>query len=328
MSTEAETAGAVPLVSVLMITYNHEAHIARAIEGVLSQKTAFPFELIIGEDCSKDRTGEIVREYAARHPGIIRLVTSPENVGMKRNASRVLEAARGKYVAWCEGDDWWIDEHKLADQAAILEADDGVGMVYTDHDRVDLQTGERQASYLRVKGYARNASPGIEDILAGTAGIQTCTVMARTDMVRSLKQQDAYLYSSNEILMTDVPMWAEIAMRSRVAFIDRSTAARGVLAESATQSRQAAKRLRFWISSSVMRMYLCDKYHLPAQLRKLHETLWRRRSLKLALLEGDRALAAKVRQASPGFDLRDWLLYIGARVPLLGAAMRGLIRIN
>src|SRR4051794_11173124 len=76
---------AAPLVSVLMITYNHEDYIAEAIEGVLAQKTDFPIELLIGEDCSTDGTPDIVEDYRRRHPHLIRVITSKYNVGVLRN---------------------------------------------------------------------------------------------------------------------------------------------------------------------------------------------------------------------------------------------------
>lgn len=110
-----------PLVSVLMLAHNHEAYIAQAIESILGQQCEFPFELIIGEDCSQDRTRGICLDYQKRYPGIIRVVFSNENVGMHRNFARIWYRARGKYIAMCEGDDYWIDRDKIAKQVAWLE---------------------------------------------------------------------------------------------------------------------------------------------------------------------------------------------------------------
>ena len=120
-----------PLVSVCMTTYNHEPYIAEAIESVLAQQTSFGVELVVGEDCSTDRTAAICREYAAKYPDRIRLVTSPENVGWRANYRRTFEACRGKYVAYLDGDDWWCDPRKLQMQADLMESDPGCGMCYT-----------------------------------------------------------------------------------------------------------------------------------------------------------------------------------------------------
>ena len=123
-----------PLVSIKMITYNHAPFIAQAIEGVLQQKTNFPFELVIGEDCSTDGTRALVFEYQKKYPDIIRVVTSDENVGMKKNGLRVLAACLGKYIAFCEGDDYWHNLDKLQKQADYLDSHPECGLVFTDYD--------------------------------------------------------------------------------------------------------------------------------------------------------------------------------------------------
>lgn len=105
-----------------MITYNHEAFISEAIEGVLMQKTDFPVELVIGDDCSTDRTPSICRQYQERYPQAVRLIEQPENVGVSENFRRSLNSCRGKYVAICEGDDYWTDPDKLQKQVDFLAA--------------------------------------------------------------------------------------------------------------------------------------------------------------------------------------------------------------
>jgi glycosyltransferase involved in cell wall biosynthesis len=105
-----------------MITYNHEPYIAQAIEGVLMQKTAFPIELIIGEDCSTDRTRDIVLNYQRNYPEIIRVITSDKNIGMRNNGLRTSKACRGRYMAFCEGDDFWLHPLKLQKQVDLMEA--------------------------------------------------------------------------------------------------------------------------------------------------------------------------------------------------------------
>lgn len=119
--SDANQIAAEPLVSVIVVTYNHEAYIAQAIEGILAQKCNFPFELIIGEDKSQDKTLAICLDYQKRYPHIIRIVTWQENVGLNANYFRAWGRARGKYVALLEGDDFWTDSAKLAKQVAFME---------------------------------------------------------------------------------------------------------------------------------------------------------------------------------------------------------------
>jgi glycosyltransferase involved in cell wall biosynthesis len=111
-----------PTVDILMMTYNHEKYIAQAIDGVLMQKTSFPFRLIIGEDFSTDKTREICLEYAEKHMDIIQLIRRDKNVGPYQNFVEIYNQCTAPYIALCEGDDYWTNEHKLQKQVDFLEA--------------------------------------------------------------------------------------------------------------------------------------------------------------------------------------------------------------
>jgi glycosyltransferase involved in cell wall biosynthesis len=113
----------VPLVSVWLITYNHEPYIAQAIEGVLMQQTTFLVELIIGEDFSTDRTRAIVQEFKNKYPDRIKLFLSPQNLGMVPILRPTYAMCAGKYVAMLDGDDYWTDPYKLQKQIDLMEAD-------------------------------------------------------------------------------------------------------------------------------------------------------------------------------------------------------------
>lgn len=110
-----------PLVSVLMLTYNHAPYISQAIESVLGQETSYDFELIICDDASTDGTTEIAKKYAAQDERII-LSLQPSNTKFGKNFVDGCEKIRGKYVAFCEGDDYWTSTDKLQKQVAFLEA--------------------------------------------------------------------------------------------------------------------------------------------------------------------------------------------------------------
>jgi glycosyltransferase involved in cell wall biosynthesis len=110
-----------PLVSVHMVTYNHEKYISQAIEGILSQITNFEFEIVIGEDKSTDGTLLICREYKSKYPGKIKLVERNDNIGSLNNFIDLFNHCNGKYIAICEGDDYWINPLKLQNQIDYLE---------------------------------------------------------------------------------------------------------------------------------------------------------------------------------------------------------------
>lgn len=119
---ETSQAQAAPKVSVLMVTYNHEHFIAQAVESALDQQTSFPLEIVVGEDCSTDRTRELLLELQRAHPQKIRLLLHERNQGGPANFAATFAACRGDYVALLEGDDYWTDPRKLQKQVDALDA--------------------------------------------------------------------------------------------------------------------------------------------------------------------------------------------------------------
>lgn len=110
-----------PCVSICMNTFRHESFIRQAIEGVMMQQTTFPFQLVIGEDASDDNTRSVCEEMQQQYHEKILLLPGDQNHGQNRNLFRTLKACTGKYIALCEGDDYWIDPLKLEKQVAFLD---------------------------------------------------------------------------------------------------------------------------------------------------------------------------------------------------------------
>ena len=112
-----------PIVSVVMVTFNHEKYIREAIEGVLMQECNFGVELIVANDCSTDNTNEVIQELLQNHPRShwIKYINHIENKGMMPNFVWALNQCKGKYIALCEGDDYWTDPLKLQKQVDFLE---------------------------------------------------------------------------------------------------------------------------------------------------------------------------------------------------------------
>jgi hypothetical protein len=113
----------IPKVSVHMITFNHKDFIKQALDSALTQETQFPFEIVVGEDCSSDGTREIVVSYANAYCGIVRALLPDRNLGRfgEVNFLNTLKSCRGTYIAFLEGDDFWTDPRKLQIQVAFLD---------------------------------------------------------------------------------------------------------------------------------------------------------------------------------------------------------------
>ena len=120
------------IVSIFILTYNQEQFIAQTIESILMQQTNFTYQLVIGEDCSTDSTRQICENYALQYPEKIKLLPALEkNCGLIANYMRTFKECDGKYIAICDGDDYWIDAYKLQKQLDFLENNPDFFIVYT-----------------------------------------------------------------------------------------------------------------------------------------------------------------------------------------------------
>lgn len=264
-----------PLASACMVTYNHAPYIAQAIQGVLQQETNFPYELVIGEDCSTDGTREIVFEYQKKYPDIIRVITSEHNVGAHKNALRSEKACRGKYITICDGDDYWHHSHKLQKQVDFLESNPDYGMVHSDYDNLIDRTGKIIRSINKQNNKKIPADNFFEELLVNNF-IGTLTVCARSKLVKQAIVNNCRHYE--KWMIGDRPLWMEISRHSKIGYIDESLAVYRRLEESASNSSNRRRRLDFQKSSYDIRFHFIEKYGCSAAtqatvLRQYHRML-------------------------------------------------------
>lgn len=172
-----------PVVSVCTITYNHEEYISEAIDSFLMQKTSFPFEIVIGEDCSLDGTKTIILEYIKKYPNIVKLITSINNVGMQKNGKRTMTACRGEYIAVCEGDDYWIDEKKLQIQIDEMKKYPKIDISF--HPVYELKTGKK--GKILSKYSDKNKIFKTSDVILGDGGFMpTNSLIFKKKIIKEL----------------------------------------------------------------------------------------------------------------------------------------------
>lgn len=187
-----------PVVSVVMMTFNHEAYVRQAIESVIAQECAFEFEILIGDDASTDSTAAICFALQAEHPALIRVIHSERNVGIVPNFLRLICRARGRYVALLEGDDYWTNTKKLARQVQFL------------HERADCSwCGTRTAN--RTLPIRMRDSYGLTDVLRRYI-VHTSSVMFRT---AELSEYPAFPDD-----VADAAIFAYLSSRGLCGFID------------------------------------------------------------------------------------------------------------
>lgn len=209
-----------PLVSICCITYNHEKYIRYAIESFIMQKTNFPFEIIIYDDASTDKTKEIIEKYYRDNPDIISPIFQSENQyskGVRGIAARfTFPRARGKYIALCEGDDYWTDPYKLQKQVDLLEANPDFGMVHTNVNVVDSSNKVIFASD------TNKPSGDVFYDLLKSAFIVTCSTCFRRDIIHEILD---YAKINNVKCAFDYWLWLHIAMRTKIHYMPEITSA-------------------------------------------------------------------------------------------------------
>ncbi|MEO6994048.1 MAG: glycosyltransferase [Lacunisphaera sp.] len=304
-----------PSVSVVMITYNHGQFIRQAIEGVLAQETDFPVELLIGEDHSTDNTLEIVRALAGAHPGRIRLITSAGNVGAKKNVQRVEAACHGKYMAYCEGDDYWHDPKKLQKQVRFLEENPEYSLVYTEFRSIFIDTG-RSVSNAARQSKDLDDGGAFNDLLSGRRNILTLTVCARAAELRAILAECPEVYDPR-FLMGDTQRWFELSRRGRIKCLREVMATHLILPESASQSQDPRRKLRFVKSTKDVLEHYIAKYGCPPKIRMAALARCLLGILNCAFEAGDsetaRGAFAEYRALKAGDKLSARLYYFGSR---------------
>lgn len=175
------------LVSVVCDVYNHEPYLRQCFDGFVMQKTNFKFEVLVHDDASTDKSAEIIIEYTNKYPDIFKPIIQKENqyskgVGIWKTYQ--FPRVKGKYVAFCEGDDYWIDPLKLQKQVTAIESDSKNTMVYTAFSTVD-ETGNSIYRYDLHYNMCKSKSGNIFPFLLFRNVVMTVSCMVNRNVLES-----------------------------------------------------------------------------------------------------------------------------------------------
>lgn len=231
------------IVSIICNTYNHEPYIRQCLDGFIMQKTTFAFEILIHDDASTDNTANIIREYEVNYPDIIKPIYQTENQYSKKTGimkTFQYPRVKGKYIAFCEGDDYWIDPLKLQKQVDFLEENLEYVMVYTNAKKYYQSEG------LLKNGYWGNCDNSYEFLLQNNP-IATLTVLYRKE---AISDYDKVINPSNKgWLLGDYPLWLWLSLQGKIKFLQEYTSVYRVLEQSASHFKDYDSTKRFALSS-------------------------------------------------------------------------------
>ena len=256
----------IPLVSIRCLVYNHEPYLRQCLDGFVMQKTNFPFEAIVHDDASTDGSAAIIREYAEKYPDIIKPIYETENQFSKRDGSlaRALDAAMhsgSKYVALCEGDDYWTDPNKLQMQVDMMEADKDLGLVYSAARVYNQQSGQF------LEELWGQPIVSFEDELLANKPV-TLTTCFRRDLFN--KYREFNIKSCPKDWKTgDYPLWLFISFYSKTSFIDMPTGVYRLLNYSASHNPDPKKTMEFELMVFRIQEFFANQFHYEHLLKKL-----------------------------------------------------------
>ena len=283
-----------PLLTVACIVYNQERFIRDAVEGFLIQKTTFPIEIIIHDDASTDKTADIIREYAQKHPDLIVPIYQQENQyskGVKSIHNFVFPKARGKYIALCEGDDYWTDPNKLQKQVDFLEANPDYGMVHSDCDFYFQTEKWRVSKYHDFINELVPAGMVFEQLLVKNF-IVCCTSCIRGNILK--KYSNNIFEEIKHFPMGDYPIWLDCAKHFKIGYINESLAVYRVTSGTASRPNSIKKRFAFEVSAFDIRKLFIEKYGCSITTRQIVANNFQKERLKYAFLFRDSMTAKEV----------------------------------
>lgn len=222
--------------TVCLITYNHAEYIVKTIQSILAQKTSFDWNINIYDDHSTDGTADILRTFQQQYPDKITLVIQPSNVGPSENWKQLLQSVSAPYIAYVEGDDYWIDDCKLEKQYNLIEENQSVGLVYTQAQQI--YPGQACGKVIGKK-LERHALYRGNPIPSPTVVIRTRSLSGFFDEMGSQLQRWK---------MGDYPLWFWISTTWELAFIREPMSAYRVLQNSATRTTAKTQWIRSKLS--------------------------------------------------------------------------------
>ena len=199
-----------PLVSICTITYNHEKYIADALDSFLMQETDFPFEILIDEDCSLDSTADIIRTYMKKFPNIINATLRDKNLGGGINSIENYKKAKGKYIALCEGDDYWTDPLKLQKQVNFLESHEEYNMVFHN---AELQIHTENGVTIKPFNPEEKSRDYTADEILKTWSVTTASVLCRNE------RQYRYIEDNLSFPVHDTPYFIKCASLGKLYYM-------------------------------------------------------------------------------------------------------------
>jgi len=257
-----------PVISVIVCTYNQQDTIGRTLDSILMQQCHVPFEIVIGEDCSTDRTLTICQDYLRRYPDIICLLANEHNKGVVDNYFDCILACRGEYIADCAGDDFWVDPLKLEKEVSIMERHPEVTLVHTNWNSYNKHTGKtRRSPQKPFEAPFTTGKEMLEAIIIQTKVpvIHLGTSLYRNRIIRETLLTDDSQLRNKEYGCEDLQIGFLMALQGTIAYLPEVTLNYSQGGESVSYSANHQKQFCFTLRTSNLSWLLAQRHHIHTQ---------------------------------------------------------------
>jgi glycosyltransferase involved in cell wall biosynthesis len=235
----------VPLVSICTITYKQEKYIAETLDGLLMQETDFPFDIVVDDDCSPDNTADIIKKYMNRFPNIMNVRFREKNVGYIINTEGNMTRAKGKYIALCEGDDFWTDPQKLQIQVDFLEKNRDY--IISGHDAYSVDENGRRLNDSKLPDSSKKDKSG-EDLIKGNAFIPTISMVFRNIIPKKFPEEFRNVLNGDTFLVSMLGHYGNSKYHPEIKPAGYRTRADALWSKQSEKERLNARRnYYFWI---------------------------------------------------------------------------------
>lgn len=308
------------MVSVVVITYKHESYIKQTLESILAQEVDFDIEIIIADDNSPDDTEKIALDIRDTHKNghWIKYTKHNVNKGMMSNFIWALQQCKGKYVALCEGDDYWIDSLKLKKQVHFLQNNEEFGFIHTDTKVYYQDTGDYVESLNKEKGCNLvNRHNPAEDLILGNYAIYTLTVLFRQNLLKNINFEEFGNYK-----MGDLPLWLTFTKFTKFHCLDEATAVYRKTVGSASNPKNKSAKLAFKISSKSVRLQFSKYLNLKPSTINLISDQYYKAVLRKKYEDNVSQLSYKTFHSIQKKSFKDVVLFLGSKSKILNKLIK------
>lgn len=317
----------VPLVSVIILTYNQELFVKQSIQSVIDQKLTLEFEIIIGDDFSTDNTRNIIDKFKEDYPDRITIYYPNYNTGLLANFNHCIHLCSGKYLAVCAGDDFWHNNFKLQKQIDYLSNHPDFGVVHSDADYLFHPSGKLIRSYRKSTRKMIESGFIFENLLLDNF-IIAATACIRLDLI--YQYIDFSEYEDLGFLMEDYPMWLELSNRSKIGFLDESLATYRIHQKSIRNTENTNRLLEFLNSTYKIKNHFIDKFGCSYEVKRRVNKRYYRKMLFYSNVLRNRSLAKisfeRLYLESEKIRIAEYLYFWSSQVKILNSITSFVLR--